>query len=215
VTLDYDLFDRQILKEEHRLALILKGHLWAEACINRALEVALVDASGLHLEREAFSRKITLATSLDALPGEVVPFFRALNRVRNKIAHELEKELEDGDVAALEASIAEPLKAKYLAVFRGDSSAHLATYRFKVMVLLVVMLVEHTTMIREYEKEHRHALSTWRLLVGLRDRIRETNHPLSVNEEVMETFRPPPPPDLRDVWSDWAAARQRLNMGTA
>lgn len=198
MTLDFGLFNRQVMQEAHRLALVLKGHLWLEACVNRALEVSFHDSTRLALERESFARKVNLAVALHAIPRDADRFLLAVNRLRNAIAHQLDREVTSEDVAQLKASIEGHLRVMYDEVPKSSSPDLSLLDEFKNMLLFMVMAIEHATMMREYEKTYQTEISTYQLLLELRKLTNGTG-----NDDVIEANRPPAPPDPRAVWSQW------------
>lgn len=200
---DFGLFDKQVMSETHRLALILKAHLWLESCLNHALEVAFHDPSRLKLERESFARKIGLAGSLHAIPPGAETFLTALNKLRNSIAHQLEYEVGPDDFATLRRALRGTADRMYANFEKTTNTPDLTDLEaFKHMILFMVMAIEHFTMMQEYRKVHRDEISTYGLLLAVRERVLESNSSHPVNESVIEGHRPPPPPHPREVWAD-------------
>ncbi|NDO88677.1 hypothetical protein [Cellulosimicrobium composti] len=102
--LDYALFRAHVYDEPNRLAAFLKGHLWVERCLNSYLDQALVRAEVLNIAKESFSRKVNLAEAL-GLVENYASALRAMNAVRNRIAHDLDHELARDDVKQMYAPL--------------------------------------------------------------------------------------------------------------
>lgn len=85
--------------------IVLRGHLWAEAAVRHAIEVWVPQPQFLRLDRMAASQLIDLGLALTAVPTRLASPLRTLNRLRNKLAHEVTTDLTEAvDGAALFAS---------------------------------------------------------------------------------------------------------------
>lgn len=199
---DPALFDQQVTDEEHLLALVLKGHLWLEACLNRALEVSLPDPGRLNLERDSFARKVALAASMCAIPRESDVFLLALNRLRNELAHKLDREVIVADLEKMRASMRGPLGETYNGLsdaLRGDGTVG---GDLKVVFMYMVMAIEHHTMLHEWEKRYATELGTYRLVLALRERLAENGASEKAHDDdaLIASYRPPDPPTPEKVW---------------
>ena len=80
------------------LRLVVSGHLYIEAVLIELIKKRLPSPSAIELEELRFMQIVDLAVALDLLKaGERQPF-RLLNKMRNKLAHELGAIVTMGDV---------------------------------------------------------------------------------------------------------------------
>lgn len=86
-----------IVQRSDPLELLIRGHLWLEYSINALLERALEDASHLDRARLSFSQRLAVAAALGLIEAEEVNAIRAINRLRNRVAHELDAEISTED----------------------------------------------------------------------------------------------------------------------
>ena len=195
MALDYKVFERDIGNETHPLAVVLKGHLWLEACMNRALEVALHDPGMVNLERESFSRKLSWCAALNAVPPDSVKVFAAVNKLRNELAHQLGKEITEEDVLKVEQSIQGHLRVMWDEWNLGksfDSTSRRLARVFEFMLATV----EFATMRRDWHKRYQEQIEAHELM---RELWRRT-HGETIADKETAAMRPPAPPEPNEIW---------------
>lgn len=84
---------RALRDSRSTLEVVLKGHLFVEREIIRALEAELPSPEFLNLERMPFAAKVDLMAALNLLLSDTEPAFRAFNAARNRMAHSLDGEV--------------------------------------------------------------------------------------------------------------------------
>lgn len=98
--LDYALFRAHVYDEPNRLAAFLKGHLWVEQGLNTNLKAQFARPDAINIERESFARKVNLAAAL-GLRQYWCDSLIAMNTVRNRLAHDLHREVSPEDAKAI------------------------------------------------------------------------------------------------------------------
>ena len=89
VTINKKQFEQHLFKPESSFEILLRGHLWVESLINRILDIHMLDRSSLDLDRITFRQKIDVAQAFGFIAPEDGNAFRKLNRLRNRLAHNL------------------------------------------------------------------------------------------------------------------------------
>ena len=67
--LDESLFAEH-MRNATLLEMVLKGHLWVESCLNRALEISLVAPNRAEIDRLPFAAKLNLCIATGAIPSD-------------------------------------------------------------------------------------------------------------------------------------------------
>jgi hypothetical protein len=188
------------MKEPNLLAMILKGHLWVESCLNRALDVSLEVPDRLEIDRLPFAAKWNLCLACGAFEASDSRAVRLLNKIRNRLAHDLHSDVVPSDVSALEASLDGPLAHLYATVRRdGD-----APVRLRVWFFTVLNWLEFANMRNEYERTNAPALSVFRIATALEERLeQQVGIPRRPIEEAKLEYGVPEPPDPRDAWENY------------
>lgn len=153
--------------------VLLRGHLWVETHLVGLLESELANPDALNLDRMAFAQKVSLANALGLLSPDEVATMKVLNRMRNRLAHNLGGEPTEEAIAELEAAAPESqqgLTAKLLErvpveIPGNRSEQEIALCRrlsFVVLALLAEM--EMHSQHHAWWKEHRDALEGYRTM---------------------------------------------------
>lgn len=196
--LDYSLFSAH-MNDPSTLSVLLKGHLWVEHVVTQAVEVSLADSTQLSVERMSFASKLDLALAAGALPPELGPPLKRINRLRNNAAHDLgftlTEEMMRGLVDSLSSS---QLKNMWRAIHQNG---HGLALQLSHWVHAVVYAVAWQNMVTDYERTYKRELEVYRLIKALGERLGD---PVS-DEELRATYGVPAPPDPRAVWSDYKA----------
>lgn len=75
--------------EPTSLHVAITGHAALERVLDMAIFESLFDAEAFELDRVPFNQKLALAVGLRILGRDSVPPYKALNAIRNKVAHDL------------------------------------------------------------------------------------------------------------------------------
>lgn len=130
------LFNRHI-EDREPLEVIIRGHLWIEAILAELIDFTLPHPDRLNDARMSFSQKAALASALGLIDQDEREYVRRLNRIRNRLAHQLDAEVVESDQADLLRSDSGPL----IPPFR-----HLREYEFPEGIstsIALVVLVLH------------------------------------------------------------------------
>lgn len=194
--LDHGLFVEH-MRDPNLLTMVLKGHLWVESCLNRALELSFEHPDRVEIDRLPFSAKVNLCLAASAIRKDDAPALRLLNKIRNRMAHDLHSSITDADVRALETSLAGALADVYAKVRKeGD-----APRRLYIWLYSVLMVTEYNNMVREYERVNAQTLHVYRLVSALQEKL---GQPV-VDAELRQEYGVPDPPNPRDAWSNYGA----------
>lgn len=91
--LDFNELDELSVKhmifETNELSSILKGHLFIETILETLLKRNLKNPEELLKQQLSFSLKLNLVSSLGILPNNHIGAIKALNKIRNNYAHNL------------------------------------------------------------------------------------------------------------------------------
>jgi hypothetical protein len=197
VSLDSDLFSRQIWNGDSRFEVFLRGHLWIEHFMDKLLVLAFERPEAVALDRLTWVHKLHLCDGLGLLrPWEPSPFAE-VNRIRNKLVHNLAGEPSDEDIAKLLRLSPANVLAAVDAVrkveekgdrLREDADSPLADLRFWLFALAMDM--DHRIETTEYDKEHR--VEIWRA-VGRVVARENTDNPISQEDAEKAEGLPPRP----------------------
>lgn len=81
--------------------VLLRGHLWLENAVIDLIEADVANPAALNMDRMTFANKVNLAEALGLLsPGDAATL-RTLNKIRNRLAHNLHGEPTPEDLATL------------------------------------------------------------------------------------------------------------------
>ena len=157
MTIDKKQFERHLFEPESSFEILLRGHLWIESLLNNVLEVHMVDTKALDLDRATFRQKVDIAQAFGFIePGDGAAF-RVLNRLRNKLAHNLKAEPGEEDIRELVTTLAGAAKAVFDAVMKvpevvqqsGPQYFHLRYWFFSY-----AMHLDYLCAVARYRKEN-------------------------------------------------------------
>jgi hypothetical protein len=111
----------------NELTPILKGHLFIEKILETLITKNLAKPNALlSRNRLGFELKVDLATSLGCLPEKYASAFKAINRIRNKYAHDSDYKVGFDELNALKFDWEEiQVKAYEVACEKGVEDASL------------------------------------------------------------------------------------------
>jgi len=89
------------INSDDPLRIVLAGHLYVEAALTALIEAVIPFPADLPVSKESFDRKIRLALALGILHPSEATGYRALNELRNDLAHGLPPHVTVGQVESL------------------------------------------------------------------------------------------------------------------
>lgn len=119
MAIDKKQFEQHVFSPDSSFEVLLRGHLWAEFLVTKLLEVNMTDAQALDLDRTGFRQKADIAQAFGFLTRAEGDALRALNKLRNKLAHSLGAEPSEDDIRGLETA----LRGRPRAIFDSVISA--------------------------------------------------------------------------------------------
>jgi hypothetical protein len=87
------------------LGVIIRGHLFIESRLTHLIEQKLPEPGAIDLTRMNFHLKIDLAVAMGVLPYDLRPPLQVLNKLRNKLAHDVHKQITRADSERLFKSL--------------------------------------------------------------------------------------------------------------
>jgi hypothetical protein len=202
-TMDVKLFTEQIWNGDSRFEVFLRGHLWIEHFLDRFLIADLARPEALDLERLSWSRKLALCDALALLSPWEAAAFGEMNRIRNKLAHDLAAGPSSTEIANLIGKSPERFREAVAAVRKGeeesgrlepDADGPLANLRFWLFAL--AMDLDYRIETKMYESRNEEKL--WRV-EGLIAAANITKRQLS-REDAERNEGLPPRPQPGDVF---------------
>jgi hypothetical protein len=98
-------FEQQLIAPTNSFEILLRGHLWAEFLLDNLLKIHMTDTGAFDLDRAGFRQKVDIAQAFGFLSADEAGALRALNRLRNKLAHELSSGPSDSDIENLVSAL--------------------------------------------------------------------------------------------------------------
>lgn len=180
------------------MTVVLKAHLWVESMLIGLIEVSLENPGALDLDRMTFAHKLRLAEASGGLQSEVVPWVRALNKLRNSLAHELDEEASDEALEELAKHADKRLDVEVLvpSAVPANSSSQA---RFRVWVAVYLLALEWHRMRLEWRRTHREAIQKFQVQLALHATA-GTEVTEQKRDELRRTWGFPPEPSYRDVF---------------
>jgi hypothetical protein len=191
-------FDKH-LAGSNALAVLLRGHLYTETMLNRLLGVNTVQASAINVDRMNYRAKVDIAEAFGFLPASEAAPLRALNTMRNRMAHNLDGEPQPHDIRALLGSLTGRTRAAYEAVValgppydgsRNPDGPELDLLR--AWFFSIVGLLDFLSELQLYERVYRTEIMSFHAV-----KIRQ---PTWTDEQARKQVNLPEPPDLRQSW---------------
>lgn len=104
--IDVELFMEHTRKRSI-VEVLLRGHLWLENALIELIEAEVANPVPLKLDRMTFANKANLAEALGLLGSTDAGTLRALNKIRNRLAHDLHGEPTLDDLVLLERGLSQ------------------------------------------------------------------------------------------------------------
>ena len=97
---DVEAFEKRLERGEawHK---VIQAHLYLDHSTTCVLSEALANPDAIRLSRMGFAQKLELIEALALLPNDLISAATAVNRLRNRVAHELHFEISTSDVSDL------------------------------------------------------------------------------------------------------------------
>lgn len=161
MSLDSELFSSQVWYGESRVEVFLRGHLWIEHFLEKLLALKFERPEAVALDRLTWMHKLNLCDGLGLLRNWEIPALSEVNRLRNRLAHDLAGELSRQDVDKLLALSPPNVLSAIKAVreveqdagrLLADDDQSLADLRFWFFAL--VMDMDYRVETGEYTKKY-------------------------------------------------------------
>ena len=193
MAVDSELFARQVWYCDSRAETVLRGHLWIEYLLEKLLVVVFARPAAVDLERLTWSYKLQLCDGLGLLSPERIPPLVEVNKIRNRLAHDLAGEPSDADIARVFDLSPDFWRTGAAAVRvteeeaqRVGNDSQLADMRY--WFFAVVMDFDYLVESREWEETNRDGL--WRA-TAVKVAKDMTKDPISMQEaERLEDLPP-------------------------
>lgn len=104
---------RIALESDSTLERVIRGHLFVESALISLIETKFLFPDRVDLARFSFQQKLDLALAHGFMWPEDEPSYRKLNALRNKIAHKLDYELDEQDIADISNCLGPQMKQAF------------------------------------------------------------------------------------------------------
>ena len=200
MAIDKAQFELHLFAPESFFEILLRGHLWIENLINDVLDVHVKDPSALDLDRMSFRQKIDIAQGFGFITPEDGRSLRTLNRLRNKLAHNLMAEPSQNEIRDLVSMLAGMPKSIFDNVMRAPSVIEQADSKFFSLRYWFFSYATHLDYLcasEKYQKDNRTKL----LQVAAVQVASEKYAGKRISdEEARRQFYLSDPPDPANIW---------------
>lgn len=200
MTIDKAKFEEHVFKPENAFEILLRGHLWVENLLNRILETQIVSPGVIDIDRMAFRQKVDTADAFGFISIEDGKALRELNRMRNKLAHNLLEEPGQADFAFLVSLLPRPAKAAFDAVMTVPAVSEQSNslfFQLRYWFFCYVMHLDHLAAMAQYQKDNRTKLLQ---VTSVRYASKKYGGKEISEEDARRQFDLADPPDPKDSW---------------
>ncbi len=199
--IDVELFMEHTRKRSI-VEVLLRGHLWLENALIELIEAEVANPVPLKLDRMTFANKANLAEALGLLGSTDAGTLRALNKIRNRLAHDLHGEPTLDDLVLLERGLSQSQTDLAGKLSRADvsrfgawpaDSDHLV--RLGMTILALLAEIEMHRQRHKYWKEHRQSIEAHRLTVAIQKKLGQEPETWDQWRAVFDIPDPPSPGD--------------------
>lgn len=181
--------------------ILLRGHLWLENAVVGLIEAEVQNAEVLSLGRMSFVNKLNLAEALGVLSSEDARSIRTINRIRNRLAHELDGEPTVQELVAIEESMTESqlsLASKLSRVRDEGESIRDSDVlvRLSMSILALLAEIEQHRQRHAYWKKYRTQIDSFKVMVAIQRRLGQREWSW---DEYRKRFSIPVEPSPKDV----------------
>lgn len=163
----------RIIGVSSSIELFIKCHLILENFLDGLLGTLIVEPSAWKISRETFSRKVSMCLALGLLSDSDGQSLRAVNGLRNKMAHDLEFSITRNQLEQLVSSLAPPIRSVYQALAVDDEVPSDVLHQLPLVFLPLIMSVGHRLQMQRYECDNKEKLAALRNALAIDEVIGE------------------------------------------
>jgi hypothetical protein len=197
-TIDIERFERHLFEPESSFEILLRGHLWMEELIGRILQLHIVNSGILELDRMGFRQKIDITQAFGFISLEDGRALKALNRLRNKLAHNLMAEPSENEVQILVDTLTGSMKAAFEAVMNHPDNVQQRD-RHAALRYWFVSYTMHLDDLHARTKYRKGNQTKLAQVAGARYGSKAAGKEIS-EEEARRTYNLEAPPTLDEIW---------------
>jgi hypothetical protein len=200
VAIDKNQFEVHLFAPESFFEILLRGHLWIENLINDVIDVHMTDPSALDLDRISFRQKIDIAQGFGFINPEDGRSLRVLNRLRNKLAHNVMAEPSQNEIRDLVNMLAGRPKAIFDNVMHVPQVIEQADSKFFSLRYWFFSYATHLDYLcasEKYTKDNRTKLFQ---VAAVQVASEKYAGKRITDEEARRQFDLADPPDPSDIW---------------
>lgn len=146
------------------LELVLRSHLWVEAGLEGVIASRLKRPSSVKLDRMNFAGKVDLAHALGAIDSDDVGWFRTLNKMRNRLAHDLTGTPTQDELERLADAVAGfPREILDGTLELAGQMETVGAARLPSAFIVRLILLEYSRMHETWRRTNREALLNYRI----------------------------------------------------
>jgi hypothetical protein len=114
------------INNENEMYKVIRGHLFIESKMIKLLGYILPFPEAINLDRMNFSTKIDICTATGILRKDEMDCYKKFNLLRNSIAHNLEKELNEQEVSNIVSRFPSHLELLYNTMYKDPNFSRLS-----------------------------------------------------------------------------------------
>jgi hypothetical protein len=138
----------EVVNAADDLHVVIRGHQLVEEALNSAISEALPEPHALEVSKLSFALKIDLASALRVVRSDSRPSLRAINRIRNRFAHQPNASLSDQEALDLR-NLLSPWQRYVL----GNQVAERDSPRSMLRMVMAVAFIEARNSARRLEDQ--------------------------------------------------------------
>jgi hypothetical protein len=125
------------------LQIIVRGHLYVEASLNRLISLRFLFPKAFDLANMHYPAKVDLALALGVLHKDDAGSLRALNTLRNRLAHNIEHKVTPKDVRQLLDTMSPTVRAVYKDFIKQKPTpANDHLFQLRCFIMMLKMMLE-------------------------------------------------------------------------
>lgn len=129
---------------------VLQAHLYFDHVVSALLTEELKNPNAIDTKRMGFSQKLQLVHAFGLMPEDLVPVVSIVNKIRNRLAHDLEASIGDDELVQIKSSL--PKWFKKHVMTKTELDAPEALRNIMVFVLTYLEMARQKNALRRLQQ---------------------------------------------------------------